>query len=176
MVLRATRRAQRFLPALAEGDAPGADTALGDWYVDRLVVGRQPLFLIVSSGSLYPMLAPARDGRHLPDRLPEMVAERLIRLGARPELVRAEVAAMMPVVVGATKSRSVVGSLVDFARTVPYLFADGDFSEAGLAAAEAGLAETPCRASRRLKDVVWPPTRTLELLDARWRAEPSTLH
>ena len=46
-----------------------SDTALGDWYVNRLVVDRQPLLLLVSSSSLLPLLMPARGVRSLPERL-----------------------------------------------------------------------------------------------------------
>jgi len=53
VILRPTRKLRSLLPA-APVSRPG-DTALGDWYVNRLVVGRQPLLLLVSSTSLLPL-------------------------------------------------------------------------------------------------------------------------
>ncbi len=59
-ILRATQKLRRFLPDPGV-DAPSSDTALGDWYVNRLVVDRKPLLLLVGSDALLPMLLPARE-------------------------------------------------------------------------------------------------------------------
>ncbi len=80
IVLRATQKVLRLLPQ--SGHSGGAsDTALGDWYVNRIVIARQPLVLLVSEKSLLSILTPARDVKGLPERLPEAVAARLRRLG-----------------------------------------------------------------------------------------------
>jgi hypothetical protein len=78
VVLRATKKLLSKLPA-AHSRVAGSDTALGDWHVNRLVVDRQPLLLLVSSCSLLSILAPARDVRILPNRLATLVASRLRR-------------------------------------------------------------------------------------------------
>ncbi len=78
VTLRVTRRLQDVLPISGTGRSP--ETALGDWYVNRLVVDRRPLLLFVSSASLLPMLVPARDVRELPERLAGLVKARLSRL------------------------------------------------------------------------------------------------
>jgi hypothetical protein len=60
VVLRATQKVLRLLPQPRH--IPGAsDTALGDWYVNRIVIARQPLLLLVSEKSLLSVLTPARD-------------------------------------------------------------------------------------------------------------------
>jgi hypothetical protein len=75
VTLRATQKVLRLLPATtADPDAP--DTALGDWYVNRITCDRQPLLLLVSATSLLPLLAPAREVRSLPERLAQLVAAR----------------------------------------------------------------------------------------------------
>ena len=79
VILRPTRKALASLVPLTDV-ASGSDTALGDWYVNRIVVARRPLLLLVSSRSLLPILAPAREVRGLPMRLPGLVASRLKRL------------------------------------------------------------------------------------------------
>ena len=46
VTLRPTRKLRSLL-RLAESEPGYCDTALGDWYVNRLVVDRQPLLLLV---------------------------------------------------------------------------------------------------------------------------------
>jgi hypothetical protein len=87
VVLRATKRVLQRLPPAASGEPGPSDTALGDWYVNRFVVDRQPLLIFVSSTSLLSILTPARNLRTLPERLPALVADRLQRLRVEFALV-----------------------------------------------------------------------------------------
>ena len=119
VILRPTKKLDALLPR-AETFPVCNDTALGDWYVNRIVVDRQPLLLLVSSVSLLPMLLPARDIRGLPGRLGRLVAARLRRCGIDARAVDAEEQAMRPVVIGPTVDRSGLGIMVDFAKAVPY--------------------------------------------------------
>jgi hypothetical protein len=114
VTLRPTRKLRTALP-VTESD-PISDTALGDWYINRLVVDRKPLLLLVSSASLLPMLVRARDVRELPRHVEDMVAHRLARLGVATLLIDAERRAMRPVQIGAAVDRSVLGIMVDFAK------------------------------------------------------------
>jgi hypothetical protein len=158
-----------MLPAVSSEGLVSSDTALGDWYANRITVDRQPLLLLVSSRSLLAIVTPARAIRELPDRLPGLVAERLQRLGIERELVDAEAAAIAPVRVGRTLDRSVLGSLVDFAKAIPvYLPIDG-WDATVLPFVEAKLAHTPCRSSGRYQDVIWPDKATPALLEERWK-------
>ena len=77
---------------------------------------------------------------------------------------------MQPVMVGPTVDRSVVGIMVDFAKSVPFLLEQGAWDENTLLFVEARLAETPCHASRPFEDVVFPERKAPELLLARWGA------
>lgn len=175
VVLRRTNKLAKAL-AVTAPTAAQSDTALGDWYVNRLTADRRPLLLLVSSRGLLPILLPARDVRSLPDRLPALVASRLRDLAIAPRVVQAEVDAMRPVTIGVTISRSVVGIMVDFAKSVPhYLTRDLPDDEA-LRLAEARLAETPCYAGKRFEDVVFPNLEAPALLQARWGAGSRTLN
>lgn len=148
-----------------------SDTALGDWYVNRLVVDRQPLLLLVSSLTLLPIVVPARDVRHLPEQLPLLVRRRLQRCDLDPAWLNAEIAAMTPVVIAKTASRSVLGVMNDFVHAVPfYLPADG-WDPTSLPFVEGRLSYTPLFTSRASRDVVYPATATPELLRARWAAD-----
>src|SRR4051812_35981225 len=169
VVLRRTRKLQRFLPVSVSSPTQ-SDTALGDWYVNRLTVDRRPLLLLVSAHGLLPALVPARDVSSLPERLSDIVAVRLRRLGVAASLVEAEMDAMKTVVVGQTIDRSVVGIMVDFAKSIPFHLNPGAWDETTLPFVEAPLAETPCHAGRRFEEVVFPEPRAVELLLARWGA------
>ena len=164
-ILRVTGKLHRYLPTSPE-PCGGSETALGDWYANRLVIDHQPLLLLVSAASLLPLVVRAKNVSALPGRLPELVADRLRRLGVAPDLVQAEVSAMPPVIVAKTVDRSVVGILVDFAKTMPYLASRCD--DTGLWEIESRLAETPCHASRNRGEVIIPETKAPELLLTRW--------
>jgi hypothetical protein len=157
----------RFLSESAADDDV-SDTALGDWYVNRIVVDRQPLLLMVSSRSLLPLLAPAREVRALPQRLPGMVADRLRRLGIEAGLIDAELEAMGTVRVGRTRDRSVVGTLIDFEKALPYDLPVNGWDAFTLRFAEKRLAGTPCRASRPFREVIFPDQAAPKLLQERW--------
>jgi hypothetical protein len=168
------------------GNAPvPSDTALGDWYVNRVVVDRQPLLLLVSSASLLPMIVPARDVRRLPAALPSFVEGRLMRLGLDKSIIDCEIGQMGTVVICQTIDRSVLGIMVDFAKGIPYYLEPGRWDEITLRTVEQRLAETPCHAARRADRVIFPETKTPELLRAKWlgsarlhatRGRPTTVH
>src|SRR6266571_4365332 len=146
VILRPTRKLQELVPPTTEPPAP-SDTALGDWYLNRLVVDRQPLLLLVSSRSLLSILIPARDVRTLPTRLPDVVRARLRRFGIPSPMVEAEVMAMAPIAIAKTTDRSVLGVMVDFAKDIPYYLEIDGWDENTLPEVEAKLAETPCYAA-----------------------------
>jgi hypothetical protein len=146
------------------------DTALGDWYVNRIIVDRRPLLLLLSSESLLPALVPARDVQKLPARLTSIVQRRLKRLGVDERVIDAETAAMGPVVIGPTIDRSVLGIMVDFAKGIPYYLESGPWDETTLEIVEQRLAETPCHAGLRSDRVIFPARRASELLGSRWLA------
>jgi hypothetical protein len=167
VILRATRKLLASLPVSSLPVAP-SDTALGDWYVNRLVVDRQPLLILLSSRSLLAVLTPARAVRTLPNRLPALIASRLQQLGVAERLVDAEIRAMAPVVIAKTEDRSVLGFLVDFAKMIPYYLEAGAWDETTLPFVEAKLARTPCHAGKRFEEVIFPDRAAPKLLAARW--------
>lgn len=168
VILRPTRKLSSLLPA-SRILPSNSDTALGDWYINRIVVDRQPLLLLVSAVSLLPILVPARDLRTLPLRLAGLVEARLRRLGVPDKDVFAEIEAMTPVEIGPTVDRSVLGIMVDFAKSVPYFLPPGDPNEDTLRFAEDRLADTPCHARRSFNHVVFPKYKAPELLSVKWR-------
>ena len=151
-----------------------SDTALGDWYVNRIVVDRRPLLLLVSSTSLLPILVPARAVRGLPARLASVVDARLRRLGLNDRLIVSETGAMETVMIGPTIDRSVLGIMVDFAKGLPHYLEPGPWDETALIGVEQRLAETPCRASQRSERVIFPDSKALSPMGGRSQAARST--
>lgn len=143
-------------------------TALGDWYVNRLVVDRRPLLLLVSVSSLLP--DRRANARRAPTaRLPAgLVAARLTRLGIAPRSIALETRAMSPVAIGTTVDRSVVGIMVDFAKCLPFYLDPGRWDDRMLPVVEDKLAETPCYAGRSSAQTVFPVVKAPELLRAKW--------
>ena len=166
VILRPTRKLTRWLPAAAADPGP-SDTALGDWYGNRIVVDRQPLLILVSSTSLLPMLLLARNVRSLPERLGALVYARLRRLGIDPRIAAAEQQAMRPVVIRPTADRSVVGIMVDFAKAIPYQL-PAPWTEDSLWAVEETLATTPCHSGHSFDQVIFPDKKAPALLSAKW--------
>jgi hypothetical protein len=167
VILRRTQKLASGLPRIVR-PAGRSDTALGDWYVNRISIDRRPLLILVSSRSLLPILLPARDVRSLPERLAEVVARRLQRLHLPSRIIEAEVRAMAPVVVAPTEDRSVLGILVEFAKAVPFYLEPGSWDESTLPFVEARLGETPCHAGGREEDVIFPEKAAPAILARRW--------
>jgi hypothetical protein len=170
VILRRTRKLARALPATAKAPDP-SDTALCDWYVNRLVVDRKPLLILVSSTSLLPILISARDVASLPARLPALVRARLDRLGVSRPVIDAEMGAMQLVVTADTSNRSVTGVMVDFAQMVPYHLYAGRWNDDSLPHVESRLARTPCFAGKPADQVIFPDQAAPRLLAKRWRGE-----
>lgn len=75
---------------------------------------------------------------------------------------------MAPVLTAPTRDRSVLGILVDLAKSVPNYLPAGRWDEAALHRVEDQLARTPCHAGRRAEDVVFPDQRARKLLAECW--------
>lgn len=169
VVLRATQKVLKLLPGSAGSSLPST-TALGDWYVNRIVVDRRPLLLLVSSTSLLSIITPAREVKGLPRRLAAIVEERLRRLRIDKSAIALEIDATSAVAVARTVDRSVTGQMVDFAKAIPLYMPEGGWSEDELKAVEDKLAETPCRAGGPSQNVIFPRETALDLLESRWAA------
>jgi hypothetical protein len=101
--------------------------------------------------------------------LPELVRGRLERLGVPADFINPELDAMSPVTVAPTASRALLGSLVEYAKEVPYYLPIGGWDLADLPAIEEKLAERPCRCGNRFT-VIFPNQSAQDLLFARWKA------
>ena len=121
-----------------------ATTVLGDWYANGLNVGRHRLILCTNEQSLLTVVVTARDLPDLPRRLAESAGTLLASLGVEHDRIRTEVREMQWIQVARTQSRSVLGSMNDFAFAVDTYFR-GDRETVVLPELDRWLAETPCK-------------------------------
>ena len=169
IILRPTQKLYDVLPPTVSVDVE-SDTALGDWYVNRIVVDRRPLLVLVSAHALLPLLIPARDVRTLPAQLPGLVAAALRRLEIAPALIAAELAAMASVGVAPTRDRSTLGVLNDTAQRVPFYLRHTDWDATTLPLIEARLVQTLWRLPKRSKEYLFSLDLVPQLLTDRWGA------
>jgi hypothetical protein len=126
-----------------DADAAGATTALGDWFVRPLNVGRNRLLLCTSALSLLPVIIPAKDLFGLPTRLTGALTEILTTLGIPGAQIARELRAMSDHRLAKTNSRTVLGSMTDFIRMADWQIYEGP-QPPDLLLASVQLAEAPC--------------------------------
>ncbi len=170
-ILRRTETLSRQLAIT--GDATIATTtALGDWYVNRVSVGRRALLLATSAGTFLPIVTPAREVRTFAARLPALVGERLTRLGVPADMIAREVAAMAPMAVAKTANRQVLGVMNQYAFELPYRLAPvigrGASEVDELRVAEDQLGDTPLFCTKPGDAVVVPDEATVVAMLTRW--------
>ena len=168
VILRATQKVLKSLEKSA-ADEETSDTALGDWYVNRTVVDHKPLLLFVSSRSLLAMVTRAQKVKLLPEHFPDRLSKRLERLDVDSAVIDSEVEATQPVRVGRTRDRSVMGTMVDFAKVLPFYLPEDGWDDRDLFLAELKLAQTPCRCGPSFDEAIWPVEHAVRLLEERWR-------
>jgi hypothetical protein len=126
-------------PAVAPVDEPS--TALGNWYATALFWKPQ-VALFVNERTLLPVLVLLAPATTLDRRFPTQLGRVLEALGTPPVFVEREVEAMSVASFAKTASRSVVGSMNEFAFLAEVSRADGAGDD--LVALSVDLAGTPC--------------------------------
>lgn len=151
--LRCTAKLLKRFGVERPPDPPPGDNALGDWYANVLFVPGAHLLLCVSERSRLPVVASARGLRDFPAEFPRHVREVLLAIGVPAGAADRECGRMGEVAFGPTRSRSVLGTLNDFATMLKFSW--GDRPDAILFDWSLWLAETPCGplGMRRPRDV-----------------------
>lgn len=141
VIVRATRKLlQRLGPAADDG--PASTTLLGDWYATVLPWRPRHVTLLVSDRTLLPLLMPLAPAATFLSRLPDELAALLAAHQVPPRIIAAEVAAAQEASLATTASRSVVGSMNEFAFLVKAHRERRPDSD--LLALSLTLARTPC--------------------------------
>lgn len=138
--LRCTRSLLKRLKARPDPLPPAPTTKLGDWYCNLLHTRPQQLVLCASERTLLPVVIPAKGTESVAVRVTAAVGEMLRGIGVPDTAVKAELAAMVDVTISTTASRTVLGSMNDFAFMLESHLAYGD----SLVETALKLADAPC--------------------------------
>lgn len=114
IVLRCTRKLLDRVGRPVESPDPST-SVLGDWYAKPFQIGPKRLILLMSGASRLPVVMHARDVANLGRNFPDALGAVLSAIGAPAATVDAEVERSRQFVYSTTDSRSVLGSLNDFA-------------------------------------------------------------
>jgi hypothetical protein len=138
--VRATKKLLERCGGTSPCDPPLSSTVLGDWYA-TVLFWRPQVVLFVNETTRLPVFVPMAPGVTVVERFVGQVALVFAALGLDPRFVEAEVAQMSEHRVATTASRSVVGSMNDFAFLAEAHRDDGDTDD--LVELSARLAHTP---------------------------------
>jgi hypothetical protein len=115
LVLRCTQKLLVRLKQVREVTAGESTTRLGDWYGNILRIGRRQHVLFISERSRLPVVLPIRQAKWLGTVFPDVVCERLAIVGVAAADIADERTRMSEITFGATRNRSLLGTLNDFA-------------------------------------------------------------
>lgn len=115
VIIRATRKLLTRLRERPDADVPASTTILGDWYANVLPWGRRQVALFVSEPTLLPVLMPLAPAPTLLGRFPDELAAVLHAHGVDESIINTERNTATDYRVTTTASRSVLGSMNDFA-------------------------------------------------------------
>jgi hypothetical protein len=140
---RCTAKLLKRLGIKKPAEPPPPQNALGDWYVNILYTRYGHYLLCVCEHSRLPVLLTARDLTNFPARFLKAFPELLSDLNVPAHQIEREVDAMQPLFISKTASRSLLGTINDFAYLAKEMLAPGNLS---LYDVTLRLAQTPCLA------------------------------
>jgi len=115
VIIRGTRELLDRLKLAPAEPVVASTTRLGDWYFAILRVGQRQHLLGVSEHTRLPVVLPARDATRLATVLPDAVRRMLAALGVSSADIDTECNEMGASAWAPTRSRSLLGTLNDFA-------------------------------------------------------------
>ena len=121
-------------------------TALGNWYA-TVLFWKPQVALFVNERTLLPVFVPLAPAAKLAGRFPDQLGRVLEGLGVPVEFVLQEVGVMSEASYAKTATRSVVGSMNDFAFMADVARAHGQGDD--LVALSVDFADTPCGPLRK---------------------------
>lgn len=124
VVLRGTRKLLTRLQTRPEAEPGRSTTMLGDWYADILFTDRQNVLLCISEHARLPIVISARDLGTFPSRLAAALAAVLTELSIPRPLVERELDGMTTAQFATTASRSLLGTMNDYAIAVTWALAE----------------------------------------------------
>jgi len=161
LVLRCTTKYRKRLELPAKlPDLPEPVNALGSWYANVLNVGAHRMLHYMSSRALLSVIVPLREAKTAEQRLRVGIESVLQHIGARPDLINAEIATLTTVGRSPARNRSVLASMRDQALSAAYQLGRGDSHEQ----TSNDLVITPCGPLNHES----PKRIALQLLADKW--------
>ena len=146
ITLRCTHKLRKYLGVSAL-ESPAAPTAkLGDWYANLVPTAGGDLILCASEKSLLTVVIPARESNNLIPLFRLRVGNILAMLGINAGVIERELTHLEHIQFGKTASRSLLGSMNDFAQMYQYEAERyGGSGILSLSKAELNMSEVPCK-------------------------------
>ncbi|WP_147418242.1 hypothetical protein [Salinisphaera sp. Q1T1-3] len=123
---RCTGKLLKSLKATVETDTPTPENRLGDWTANVVRYGRKPFVIAVAEHSRIALLLPAAPYATLTERFLEDLPYLLRYLHIPEPLIESEIAAMAPLHIAKSNSRSVLASINGYDQTMAHLLASGE--------------------------------------------------
>jgi hypothetical protein len=143
VILRCTQKLIRRLGRPVVHNPERSSTILGDWYTDILFTQPRQVVLCVSENARLPIVLLARELRTLDERLPVALGSVLKDLHVSQSAISRELAGMAAFGVARTASRSILGTLNDYAIAVTVTWALAEKPGISLHQLSLNLCETP---------------------------------
>lgn len=123
VVLRCTQQLLLRLKRFDDEPPVTSTTRLGDWYGNIIRMGNRHVLLFISERSRLPVLIPIRQANKLQTVLPDAMSDILTWMRVPEDVIADERQQMSEMAFGRTHSRSLLGTMNDYA-----FMADGAFA------------------------------------------------
>jgi hypothetical protein len=124
VILRCTQKLLKRLGRPVVANSERSSTILGDWYADILFTQPRQVVLCVSENARVPVVLLARELRTLDQRLPVELGSVLHDLQVSQSAIARELSEMATAKVARTASRSILGTINDFAIALTWALAE----------------------------------------------------
>ena len=163
--IHATRKLLgRVKQPLAEPVVP--TTFFGNWYASALTWRPRQVALFVNEATLLPVLVELAPAKEVATRFPAALGKVLESIGVPMDLIIGEVEAMNEVSFAKTASRSILGSMTDFAFLAEHSLASGH-AHGDLTGLSVFLADTPCSPLHQRH--TFPDREALAMVEEGWK-------
>ncbi|MCJ7624697.1 MAG: hypothetical protein MUO76_14440 [Anaerolineaceae bacterium] len=142
ITLRCTQKLRKYLGIVLVEKPEPATAVLGDWYANLIPTFSGDLIIFVNEKTLLTVAVPVWESDNLIPQFCLRVANLLGMIGIHPKVIADEISHLDNIQFAKTASRSVLGSMNDFA-AIYQIVAEG--SDMSLSNAELNLSQTPCK-------------------------------
>ena len=146
ITLRCTKKLRKYLEVKPVDIPEPSTAALGDWYGNLVPTFAGDLILFVSERSLLTIAIPVLESNNLEYLFRLRVANLLGLIGTHPKVIANEISHYDQILYGKTASRSILGSMNDFAWHYQIKAEEAkEKADLSLSKVELEMSEIPCK-------------------------------